>query len=233
MRRTVHLAVLAGIVGLLASGCVRLPEPRPTDTDYYLLGSNLPADTATTSDAGLRVGLRKPRMAEYLDALTIVTRHGPNEVRFSEFHRWGEDLGPAINRVVALHLEAQPGIRSAEVVPWPRGTRFDHVVQLRIHRFEGVGPPPPGPDADDDDPVPTGHAELRAGWAIYGPAGDSLHTRGQTTHRVGDWPVTDYAALVSKLDSSLAVLATDLRDRLVRRSSEKALRSGSGGADAP
>jgi len=212
------LLFLVALGGLLAAGCVRLLEPRPSNTKYYLLESRLESESAAPSPPELRVGLRKPRLPDYLDTPTIVTRHGDNEIRFSEFHRWGEDLGTALNRVVGLNLEAQPGIASAEVVPWPQGATFDYGVQLRVLRFEGVGPPPPGPDADDDAPVPTGHSEVTVAWTLFGPEGDDIRTQGRTQHRIDDWPVTDYAALVSRLDSSLVVLSKDIRHTLPSRS---------------
>ena len=202
------------LAGALLAGCVRLLEPRPSNTRYYLLRSAAPPDTAVADTTGLAVGVRKPRLAEYLDTPTIVTRRAPNEISFAEFHRWGEDLGPALNRVVALNLEAQPGIRSTEVVPWPEGTTVDYVVQRRVLRFEGVGPPPPGPEADDDAPIPTGHAQVTVAWTVFGPRGDTVRARGWTQHREAGWPVTDYGDLVSKLDRSLEVLAEDIRARL-------------------
>jgi uncharacterized lipoprotein YmbA len=215
MRRTCVLLLLIGLVGLLAAGCVRLLEPRPSNTRYYLLGSHLATDTtANTATDGLRIGLRKPRLAEYLDTPTLAVRRGPNEVNFSEFHRWGEDLGVSLNRVVALNLERQPGIQSTEVVPWPRGTSFDYVVQLHILRFEGVGPAPPGPDADGDTPPPRGHSQTTVAWTVLTPDSDDVIARGWTRDRRGDWPVTDHADLVAKLDASLVVLAEDIGRRL-------------------
>jgi uncharacterized lipoprotein YmbA len=213
MHRFGRLVLLAGVLALTLGSCVRLPSPRPSSTQYYLLESAPPSDTAENA-ADLRLGLRKPRLADYLDTRSLVTRRGANEIHFSEFHRWGEELGPALNRVVALNLEAQPDIQSAEVVPWPRGTNFDYVLRLRVLRFEGVGPPPPGKDADDDAPIPEGHSQMLVGWSVLGPEGESVRVRGRTRHRIDGWPVTDYGDLVSKLDTSLVVLAEDLRRRL-------------------
>lgn len=217
MRRSLFLSALALVVSLLVGSCVRLPSPSPSDTRYYLLRSDPPADTAA-STPGLRLGLRTPSLAEYLDTQRLVLRRGPNEIHFSEAHQWGEALGPALNRAVALHLEGQPGVQSVEGVPWPRGADFDYVLQLRVLRFEGVGPPPPGPDADDDAPLPEGHSQMAVGWTVLGPAGDSIRTRGQTRHRVAEWTVTDYAGLVARLDTSLGVLADDIHRRLMRLS---------------
>jgi uncharacterized lipoprotein YmbA len=199
----------ASLLGLVLAGCVRLLEPRPSNITYYLLDSDLPVDTTSTDTTGLTVGLRRPRLASYLDAARIVTRHNRNTIRFSDAHRWGEDLDQAINRVVALDLAGQSGIRSVEAVPWPSGFRFDYVVQLRVLRFEGVGPEPPGPDADDA-PLPDGHSQMAIRWTIFGPDGEITKRQGITQHREEGWAVTDYADLAAKLDTSLTVLADDI-----------------------
>jgi hypothetical protein len=203
------------LVGVLLVGCVRLLEPsRPSTISYYLLDGEASTDTTTADTTGLTVGLRRPRLASYLDAARMVAREGPNSVRFVEEHRWGEDLDRALNRVVALNLERQPGIQSAEAVPWPEGFSSDYVVQLRVLRFEGVGPPPPDPDADEDAPVPEGHSEMVVGWTIFGADGETVRARGTTRHREEGWPITNYADLAAKLDTSLVVLADDLGGRL-------------------
>lgn len=206
-------ALAAGLLALTLTGCVRLLEPRPSNITYYLLHSTS-ADTLSTNTSGVEVGLRKPRLPSYLDATRIVTRRDSNEVHFSEFQRWGEDLGRAVNRVVALNLEAQRGIQSAKVVPWSEGPPFDYVVQLEVLRFEGNGPAPPGPEADDDVPIPRGHSQMAVQWTIYGPDEKTMQGRGLTRHQQGDWPVNEYSALVSRLNASLEVLADDIGTRL-------------------
>jgi hypothetical protein len=204
-----------GLIGLLLAGCVRLLEPpRPSNISYYLLDSGTHVDTLSTDTTGVTVGLRRPQLASYLDAARIVAREGPNTIRFAEAHRWGEDLDQAVNRVVALNLEGQSGIRAAEVVPWPEGFSHDYVVQLRILRFEGTGPPPPGPDADEDAPVPEGHSIMVVRWTIFGADGQQVRAQGITRHREEGWRVTDYSDLAAKLDTSLVVLADDLGERL-------------------
>ena len=215
LSQTGRCLVAAGLLGFLLVGCVRLLEPpRPSNISYYLLDSSADVDTVATAPTGVTVGLRRPQLASYLDATRMVAREGPNKIRFAEAHRWGEDLDRALNRVVALNLERQSGIRAAEAVPWPEGFAFDYVVQLRILRFEGVGAPPPGPEADDDTPVPEGHSEMVVRWTILGAEGEQVRAQGVTRHREEGWPVTDYADLAAKLDTSLVVLADTLGDRL-------------------
>jgi len=204
----------AGLLSLVLVGCVRLLEPRPgQNITYYLLDSGVEGDTALVDTTGVTVGLRRPRLASYLDASRIVTRRGPNAIQFSEFHRWGEDLDQAINRVVALNLEQEEGIRTVEVVPWPEGTRFDYVLQLHVLRFEGVGPAP-DPEADDDATTLKGRAQMVVRWTIFEAGRERILAQGITRHREEGWTVTNYADLASKLDTSLAVLARDIGPRL-------------------
>lgn len=213
-RRIGRTLLAASLLSLVLVGCVRLLEPRPgRNITYYLLDSGLDADTTLTDTTGLEVGLRRPHLASYLDATRIVTRRGSNAIQFSDSHRWGEDLDQAINRVVALNLEQSPEIQTVEVVPWPNGARFDHVIQLHVLRFEGVGPSP-NPKADEDNPAPKGYAQMVVRWTIFGPDGTDPIEQGITRHREKGWSVKDYAELVSKLDTSLVVLSRDIGGRL-------------------
>ena len=218
LRVLVLWAVAAGLLGLSVTGCVRLLEPRASDATYYLLGDApqpdaRPNDESPTDTTGLTVGLRQPRLAAYLDATRIVTRRGPHEIQFSEFHRWGEDLDRGIGRRVATGLEAQPGIRSAEVVPWSPGATFDFILQLHVLRFEGVGPPI-DPEADEDAPPPKGHSRVVVQWTLLHPEDETVLARHTTRHEESGWSVTNYSALVSRLGTSLDVVVDDITTRL-------------------
>lgn len=152
-------------------------------------------------------GTTTPKPASYLDAPRIVTRHGPNTIRFADAHRWGEEPDQALNRVVALNLERQAGIQSTDTVPWASGSRFDYIVRLRVLRFEGVGPPPLGPDADDDPPLPMGHSQMTVRWTTRGPDGTTTKSEGVTRHRGENGRATDYADPAAELDTSFSVRA--------------------------
>lgn len=215
--RQLGLCVVAvGLIALSTAGCVRLLEPRKSTATYYLLGDSSDLDTLSTSTTGLRVGLRQPRLASYLDATRIVARRGPNTIQFSEFHRWGEDLSRGIGRTVAFALERQAGIQSVELVPWSEGARFDYVLELHVLSFEGVGPPPPPPNADDA-PVPEGHSRMVVQWTIRDPEDNTSLARDVVRHQKKDWRVTNYQGLVSRLSTSLDVLAKDIGARLRTR----------------
>lgn len=214
LRRLGLYVLVAGVLGLSIAGCVRLLEPRKGDATYYLLDGSLPSDTLSADTTGLRVGLRQPRLASYLDETRIVTRHGPNTIRFSEFHRWGEDLDNGIGRTVAGFLETHPSIQSVEVVPWPKGAAFDYLLQLHVLSFEGVGPRPPSPDADEEAPPPEGHSQMTVRWTILNPTDETILARDRVQHRETGWPVTKYQALASNLGASLEMLADTIETRL-------------------
>jgi hypothetical protein len=52
-------------------------------------------------------------------------------------------------------------------------------------------------------------------WTLLGPDGETTKDQGFTQHREEGWPVTDYADLAAKLDTSLTVLADDVGTRLL------------------
>lgn len=214
-------AFAASLLGLSMTGCVRLLEPRTSDATYYLLGERAAPSQAASSGAssadtaGLRVGLRTPRLASYLDATRIVTRRGAHQVQFSEFHRWGEELDRGIGRTVATRLAAQPEVQTVEVVPWSPGASFDYVVELHVLRFEGVGPPP-DPEADEDAPPPNGHAQVVVEWTVLRPGTDAVLARQTTRHRAATWPVGNYPALVARLGAGLDTLVKALAAQLSR-----------------
>lgn len=213
LRRLGLCAVAVGLIALSITGCVRLLEPRASDATYYLLSEPQSWETQSSDTTGLAVGLRQPRLASYLTATRIVTRRGPHQIRFSEFHRWGEDLNRGINRTLAQALASQDGIRSVETVPWPKGATFDYIVHLHVHSFEGIGPPP-NPEADEDDPPPEGYSRMAVDWTILDAEDETMLARGVTRHQEEGWHVGDYEALASNLGTALTVLSDEIGARL-------------------
>jgi uncharacterized protein len=214
--RTIHLLLFA--ILLSPAGCFSLSHSAPPQ-QHYVLGESEPpglavppADRPVTDSAGHLIGLRSPRLAEYLATPFIVVRHGSHQVEFSEYHRWGEDLGRAINRTVAVRLAALAPPHRIETAPWPAGTSPSLVIQLQILRFEGV--------ARDRSGNGEGEAHLLATWEVLRPLDGAILGRGTTEVREGGWSVGDFDGLVRLLDAGLATLAGDLALSL-------------GGADVP
>lgn len=208
----------ATAVLLVLSGCFKLSRDTPRVQFFVLSGaapSSVAADTAagtrtvspsTPNGARLAVGLRRIDLASYLAVPAIVMRRGANEIVVTQFHRWGEDLGEGINRVVATHLASAPPIGSVDVAPWAARTRHDFVVQLHVSRFEGVA----------DSAATSGRSHLVAGWDIIRPLDGRVLVRGSTEALEGPWRVSDYRALVTALDAALVGVARDIRNCLSR-----------------
>lgn len=195
------------VLALVAlSGCFSLNRGDPSQR-HYVLGLGLePAGTEGTGPtgevSGVTIGLRAPRLAEYLGTPLIVVRQGPHRIEFSEFHRWGETLDQGINRTIAGYMAGRGLFRSVEYAPWPARSEQDYVVQLRILRFEGLAPD--GPAATE------GEALLLASWEILRAKDGALLARGTTEYHGEGWTVGDYDALVSLLEAGLSELADDL-----------------------
>jgi len=211
-KRMIRLTLLAALV--LLAGCFSLSRGAPPQ-QHYVLGAGGPAERAVlpvdrqVPDSSLQVvGLRTLRLADYLATPFIVVRRGAHQVEFSEYHRWGEDLGRSINRDVAIRMAALAASHQVQAAPWPAGTAPDLVVQVHILRFEGVT----GDDREQD----TGEAHLLATWEILDPRGGAVRAHGTTEVRQGGWSVGDFDGLVRLLSAGLETLAEDLAQGLER-----------------
>jgi uncharacterized lipoprotein YmbA len=204
MRKMMTMARLAGLAALVGlSGCFSLGRTEPPQRTYVLGGTaaaNVEASTPGLS--GITVGVRRLRLASYLDPLLLVVRQGENRVSYSEFHRWGEHLGEGINRAVAGYLDQRGSFATIDVAPWEPRARYDYVVQLHVERFEGVAPE----GAADG----VGEAHLLASWEILRHGDGEVLARGTTDHRAPGWRVGDHSDLVRLLDASLDVMSSDL-----------------------
>jgi uncharacterized protein len=199
--RTVALAAAAAVL----AGCFSLSRTSPRVESFVLGGvPAAPVSGATNREEtpGISIGLRRLDLATYLATLAIVVRHADNEIIASGFHRWAESPNAGVNRAIAGYLAAAPAVRSVDVAPWPARTAYDFLVQVHVTRFEGV--------ATGAVPTRVGEAHLQARWEILRPPDDRLVARGSTDVRSRDWPLEDYADLVSRLDQGLARLSDEI-----------------------
>lgn len=191
---------------LALTGCFGLGRGEPPQRHYVLGEGKQPAEAASPGPAGdvtgIALGLRRPRLAEYLESPFMVIRRGVNQIEFSEFHRWGETLEQGINRTVAGYLATKEPVGRVEFAPWPPRTNLDYVIQLHVLRFEGLVP--------DDAAVTEGEVLVQATWEILRAADGVVLTRGTTEYREGGWKLEDYDSLVSLLQVGLSVLAEEL-----------------------
>jgi len=213
-------AVRAFLILLLLAlpGCFSLSRGAPIQ-QHYVLSGGAPAPRVTVLAPSvtetLSIGLRPPRLAEYLASPFIVVRQGTHRVGFSEFDRWGEDLARGVNRSLATHIVARSPEYRVESAPWPAGAQPEYLIQVQLLRFEGVAP---------EDPLTrAGEAHLLATWEILRSGDGTVLAHGTTEVRSDGWAVGDFDGLVGLLDAGLDRLAEDLLQGL-----ERALSSADG-----
>lgn len=199
--RVIRLFVVSSLLTL--AGCFSLSRDSPAQK-YYVLGAGQEAASAEAAPAiaDAVIGLRSPRIAEYLTGPFIVVRSGHHRIGFSQFDRWGEALASGVNRAVAGHMLAQASELRVEVAPWPEGVQPDYLIQIHLTRFEGVAP--------EDASASEGEAHLRASWEILRRQDGVRVARGTTEVRESGWTIGDFDGLVSLLEAGLVTLAHDL-----------------------
>ena len=187
------------------TGCFSLGRDEPIQQHFVLGGNRLEASSPQYERlARLTIGLRQVHLAEYLETPLIVVRHGPHEIRFSEFNRWGENLDDGFNRAVALYLGDRAPFEGVDVVPWAPRAQHDYLIQIHLLRFEGIV----------TEEATVGEAYMQAKWEIIRQADGAILSRGTTEYRTDGWIVGDYAGLVTQLDAGLGELSNDLVEAL-------------------
>lgn len=204
MRNAKPAVWLISLISLAAlAGCFSLGRTEPPQRIYVLGGDLLrPSGAPSAALAGLKIGVRRLRLAGYLDPPLIAVRHGPSQIRYSEYHRWGEPVGMGINRAVAGYLSARAAFGTVDVAPWPPRERYDYVVQLNVERFEGLVP--------EDSTATEGEAHVLVAWEIVRQQDGEVLARGATEHRESGWILADYTGLVRSLNAGLDILSRDL-----------------------
>jgi uncharacterized lipoprotein YmbA len=209
--------LLTPLLLALATGCVSLGRDSPPVELYVIGGAASQEEIGPLPGLeGLTIGVRRLHLAPYLATPAIVVRRGSHGILTSDYHRWGEDLAVGINRAVARYLGDGAQFRTVDVAPWPVGSRYDYLVQLRITHFEGVVPalPPDGAAADAVGGMgaagATGSVHMAASWEIVRQQDGTVLTRGATEFRDHGWRVGDYAVLVALLDQGLVMVARDV-----------------------
>lgn len=215
--RLVPLLVLTGLAGCFSLGRVEPPQ------QHYVLGGSRTGEGLEPSAAlaGVGIGVRRLRLASYLEPPFLVVREGPHRIRYAEFHRWGERLGGGIERALAGYLSARAPFRSVDVAPWPAGESYDYLIQIHVERFEGLTSEDPG--------TAEGEVHVLASWEIIRQQDETVLARGTTDYRRPGWTPGDHAGLVSLLDAGIEVLSADLAAGLEKLVALKA-DDGGGGA---
>jgi uncharacterized lipoprotein YmbA len=152
------------LIALGAPGC-RVPGKTSPPTSYWVLAA-LPG--AAAEESRHVVGIGPFEFPAYLERSEIVTRVGDNQLRVSEFDRWGEKLGDSFAQTLARNLEVLVPGTVGVAFPWKGPTRVQYRVTGAVTQFEVV-----------DGRA----AQLEASWTFTRVSDGQTLGRGSWAHR--------------------------------------------------
>lgn len=194
-RSKIYIVLLLSLLPI--NGCLNL-DPQADPSRFYLLSVSDEVRGLQHID-GLSVGLKRVGVPTYLKNKKIVIRLDSDEIRYSEIHRWGEDLETAISRILATNLTAKNGIQQVSIVPWQDTSVHDIEINVKILRFEG---------ADD------GNVVLRALWEIQDSSTSNNPVTGDTSVTRSGWNGRNYGRLASLMSDTLSSLTNDISEAI-------------------
>ena len=164
-------------------------------THFYLLSQDHPADKNAVHNAdGLRIGVWKARLPEFLDRSEIVTRNGQHNIELSDFHKWAGRLDNNLSRLVADELGERLHTGRVAVSPWPAYIKNNYQVKLYIERFDGqLG----------------GEIVLSGAWSLLNGGGNKELAWEPFTFKT-----TAASATYSDMIAALSTLTVQLADRI-------------------
>lgn len=100
--------------------------------------SALPGEAGVDPRLGPRVGILPVTLPGYLQRPQMVVRNGDSvDIRMEDYHRWGEDLGQGIARVLSVAMTNSLAGEEGVAFPLRTGAPVDLRVQVDVRRFEG------------------------------------------------------------------------------------------------
>ena len=138
---------------LLLAGCAAF-SPSHDPSKFYTLVPLTDVGSARTTNKGMaQVSLivGPIKFPGYLDRQQIASRISPNQLEFSETHRWAEPLPENFARILSENLSALLGTEKISLFPRRETTTPDYQLEIDVSRFEV--------NSDRE-------AYLRARWAI-------------------------------------------------------------------
>lgn len=130
-----HTGRVASIVVLLLAlvSCVGSPSP---PASFYAL--SMEPGTPVAMPEALLLGVGPVSLPDVLERPQIVTQAAPNQLDFSDYHRWGGDLHKNLSRVLAQNLMQRLATDQVVQYPWPVRVRPSLEVAIDFFRFDGV-----------------------------------------------------------------------------------------------
>ncbi len=132
-------SALCFLLGLVAGCSLPLPQAQSDATKFYVLSATDAGGPAADVAGRPAVRIRPIDLASYLRSRPMAVRHGPNEIEFREFARWGEPLEQGIARVLREDLLAHHAASAVQIGAL-RPSEFQEVpfeLNIRVLAAEG------------------------------------------------------------------------------------------------
>lgn len=168
---------------------------------YYLLEPVETENALSADTSGLKLEVIDLQVPQYLERFHIATRRGENELEFSEFHQWGENLRKNLMRTLAGNLSRQ--LKTDNIAtPLERTASIpDLRLQVYIERF----------DQGSD-----GRVSLEARWQLSSPGTEQagevqrFSSISQTINAPGD-----YVAMVAAMQAQYVQLCNAIAASII------------------
>ncbi|MDX2479748.1 MAG: PqiC family protein [Desulfuromusa sp.] len=188
MIRSILVALL-----LLCTSCIQFGnelQPR----HYYLLESMTEAPNAYP-DYTLTINLELAGFPDYLAHKKIVTRNGPNDIKFAASDRWAEPVQESLMRIVRENLTLLLPGSHISVSPWESSNSHAIKVKLLVNNFLGK--------LDD-------HTRIDIRWLIDNQSGQTMQGHFTDRQPIG----SSYQDLVVGLNKGINNLSLELAKKL-------------------
>lgn len=191
--------VLAGLVGLLNSGCQVIPEAKPDPTRFFVLSNPSAPDFESTNLDGITLGLHEIRLPVYLgDSPAMAVRSPGNRITYRDFERWAEPLDEGMKRILRISLTTSEQVARVVTLPFPSGVDRDYDLQVTVLAAEGY-------DSGDRKQV-----IFALDYSLLTPDGDLV------THGVHRAPPQDWDGTAGDLARLLSIAVNHSAETVVR-----------------
>lgn len=194
MRRMLAVTMTAAVLAACGGGAAT--------TRFFVVDSvdSMPLPGAT----GMAIEILDLRVPQYLERPRIASRTGANELAFSQFNQWGDNLRKNLARTMARNLSAM--LDTVDVsTPYARSSSTpSYRVLVQVDEFEQAA---------------NGHARVVARWQVIDGQGVTRTTESARLESTQPLAPQDHAAVVAAL--------RDLYGELSRRVAESIIAQGS------
>lgn len=190
MRRMLAVTMTAAVLAACGGGAAT--------TRFFIVD---PVDSTPLPGAtGAAVEILDLRVPQYLERPRIASRTGANELAFSQFNQWGDNLRKNLARTMARNLSTM--LDTVDVsTPYTRSSSSP-AYRLLVH-------------IDEFEQAANGHARIVARWQVVDAQGRTLTTEGARLESATPLAPQDHAAVVGELRNLFGELSQRIAESVI------------------